>query len=309
MGVGEANESETLTADASSGDVWRERVLAWLREDCAFDDVTAGALVPEAVRGHAVVRAKEDGVVAGLSVARAVFDALSAGIRFEIRVADGDRVAVGQAVADVSGPCRALLAGERVALNILQRMSGVATLTARFTDAVSGTRARIYVTRKTMPGLRDFDLMAVRSGGAEPHRESLADRVLVKENHVAAALLDGWATCMADVAARLVGPDGPGVPIGIEVTDLGELREALVAGVDVVLVDNFTPALCAEAVAIRNSAFPGGDGPALEASGGITLENVRDFAGAGVDRISVGAPTHSAVALDLSMKIAPQVQG
>ena len=291
-------------------DALRERVLAWLREDCAFDDVTAQTLVPATLHGTAVVRAKAEGVVAGLDVARAVFDALDADVSFQPRVADGDRVAVGQIVAGVSGPCRALLAGERVALNILQRMSGVASLTAHFVDAVDGTGARIFVTRKTMPGLRAFDLAAVRSGGAAPHRDSLADRVLVKENHVAAALMDGWATSMADVAARLVGSDGhaaggPDVPIGIEVTDLDELRQALLPGVAVILVDNFTPERCAEAVALRDAAFPDGGGPTIEASGGITLDNVRAFAEAGVERISVGAPTHSAVALDLSMKIVP----
>jgi nicotinate-nucleotide pyrophosphorylase (carboxylating) len=286
-------------------DTMRSRAVAWLHEDRAFDDVTAAALVPETVHGVAVVRVKEDGVLAGLPVARAVFDALDAGVRFETRASDGERVESGQIVADVSGPCRALLAGERVALNILQRMSGVATHTARFTDAVAGTGTRIYVTRKTMPGLRDLDLAAVRAGGAEPHRESLADRVLVKENHVAAALMDGWAQSMADVATRLVGDDGPGVPIGIEVTDLEELRQTFVPGVDVILVDNFTPSQCTDAGALRAAAFPGGGGPALEASGGITLANVRAYADAGVERISVGAPTHSSVALDISMKIVP----
>jgi nicotinate-nucleotide pyrophosphorylase (carboxylating) len=283
----------------------RERVLSWLREDAADRDVTARALVPPTVAGNAEIRAKQDGVLAGLDIAREVFDALDAGVSVETFAADGDRVRVGQVVARVSGPCRALLAGERTALNILQRMSGVATHTAHFVDAVAGTRARIYVTRKTMPGLRDFDLAAVRAGGAEAHRDSLADRVLVKENHVAAAKADGWATSMADVAAHLVGADGPDVPIGIEVTDLDELREALIPGVDVLLVDNFTPALCREAVAIRDAAFPDGDGPQIEASGGITLETVRAFAEAGVERISTGAPTHSATALDLSMKIVP----
>ena len=283
----------------------RARVLGWLREDAAERDVTALALVPPTVHGYAEIRAKQDGVLAGLDVARAVFDALDAGVCFEGLAADGDIVEVGQVVARVSGPCRALLAGERTALNILQRMSGVATLTARFVSAVAGTGARIYVTRKTMPGLRELDLSAVRAGGAEAHRNSLADRVLVKENHVAAAKADGWAKSMSDVVRRLVGPDGPGVPIGIEVTNLDELREALLPGVDVVLVDNFTPQFCREAVAIRDAVFPDGDGPDVEASGGITLEMVRTFAGTGVERISTGAPTHSAIALDLSMKIVP----
>jgi nicotinate-nucleotide pyrophosphorylase (carboxylating) len=183
-------------------------------------------------------------------------------------------------------------------------MSGIATHTARFVAAVRGTRAAILCTRKTAPGLRSEDVAAVRAGGGDAHRLSLADRVLVKENHLAAARRAGWAQSMADVAARLTGPDGPGVPIGIEVTSLDELREALVPGVDVVLLDNFTPRQCADGVAARDAAYPAGDGPALEASGGITLSNVHEFAESGVERISVGEPTHSARALDLSMKIA-----
>ena len=280
-----------------------ERVRAWLREDAAAGDVTAAALVPAHGAARATIRAKESGVVAGLAVAAVVFREAGAGVELVPRVADGARVEPGDVVADVSGPCRGLLAGERTALNVLQRMSGVATLTRRFVDAVHGTRARILATRKTMPGLRDLDLAAVRAGGGDVHRASLAERVLVKENHVAAARAAGVARSVADVAARLTGPGGPPVPIGVEVRDLAELREALLPGVEVVLVDNFTPAACAEAVALRDAAFPRGGGPQLEASGGITLANVRAFAETGVERISVGAPTHSARALDLSLLI------
>ncbi len=285
--------------------VTRDRVLGWLREDAAERDVTALALVPAGVAATARVRAKAPGVVAGLGVAAQVFDALDAGVRYEPLVADGAAVRPGDVLARVAGPCRALLAGERTALNVLQRMSGVATLTAQFVAAVAGTRARILATRKTLPGLRDLDLAAVRAGGGDVHRASLAERVLVKENHVAAARRAGRVHAFADAVAALVGAAGPGVPIGIEVTDVDELRAALVAGVEVVLVDNFDPAGCREAVALRDRTFPHGGGPDIEASGGVTLANVRAFAESGVERISVGALTHSAVALDISMKIAP----
>jgi nicotinate-nucleotide pyrophosphorylase (carboxylating) len=217
-------------------------------------------------------------------------------------VADGARVAAGTELVRIEGPLRDLLAGERTAVNLIQRMSGIATLTAKFVDAVAGTKARILATRKTAPGLRAFDLDAVRAGGGDVHRASLADRILVKENHLRAARAAGTAKTMADVVALLARAK-PGVPVGIEAVDLIELRAALVPGVDVVLLDNFTPERTAEAVRVRDAAFPLGGGPALESSGGITLANVRRFAETGVERITVGAITHSAPALDVSMKI------
>jgi nicotinate-nucleotide pyrophosphorylase (carboxylating) len=287
---------------ASDTVVVRAAIVAALREDRAADDVTSRALVPEGAAGHAMVRAKEDGVVAGLDVAAQVFAAVDPRVRFDAAVRDGARVAAGMVVARVAGPLRSLLAGERTALNFVQRMSGVATLTSKFADAVKGTRALILATRKTAPGLRAFDLDAVRAGGGDVHRASLADRVLVKENHLAAARIAGTARTMADVVA-LFARERPGVPVGIEAEDLDEVRAALVPGVDVVLLDEFAPERVAEAVALRDAAFPQGGGPELEASGGITLANVRRYAETGVERITVGALTHSAPALDVSMKI------
>jgi nicotinate-nucleotide pyrophosphorylase (carboxylating) len=273
-----------------------------LAEDAADRDVTSHALVPAAARGRALILAKQAGVVAGIDVAAAVFHEVDAGSTFEARVADGARVAPGTELASVTGALRGLLAGERTAVNLLQRMSGVATLTAQFVDAVAGTRARILATRKTAPGLREFDFAAVRAGGGDVHRASLADRVLVKENHLRAARAAGTAQTMADVVALLARAN-PGVPIGIEAVDLDEMRAALVPGVEVVLLDNFTPERMVEAVRVRDAAFAAGGGPELEASGGITLANVRRYAETGVERISVGALTHSAPALDVSMKV------
>ena len=273
-----------------------------LAEDRADDDVTAQILVPAKAKGVAVIRAKEAGVVAGIGHGCFAFLAFGSQWTFDVRADDGDRVAAGTDLVRIAGSLRHLLAGERTAVNLIQRMSGIATLTAKFVDAVAGTKARILATRKTAPGLRAFDLDAVRAGGGDVHRASLADRILVKENHLRAARAAGTANTMADVVA-LLAREKPGVPVGIEAVDLTELRAALVPGVDVVLLDNFTPELTADAVRVRDAAFPSGGGPALESSGGITLANVRRYAEAGVERISVGAITHSAPALDVSMKI------
>jgi nicotinate-nucleotide pyrophosphorylase (carboxylating) len=286
----------------SSADAVRAAIAAALREDRADDDVTTRALVPEGAQGSAMIRAKQAGVVAGLDVAAAVFAHVDPRVRFQGAVRDGTRVEASVVVARVAGPLRSLLAGERTAVNFVQRMSGVATLTAQFVDAVRGTRARILATRKTAPGLRAFDLAAVRAGGGDVHRATLADRVLVKANHLLAARAAGAAKSMTDVVA-LLAREKPGVPVGIEAVDLDELRAALVPGVEVVLLDNFAPDRVAEAVRVRDAAFPTGGGPQLEASGGVTLANVRAFAETGVERISVGALTHSAPALDVSMKV------
>lgn len=288
----------------------RRAIAAALAEDEAGSDVTAAALVPPGARGAAEIRVKEAGVVAGLRVAREVFAQVDPSLAFHALARDGDRIDAGGAhgrrvaVARIEGSLRSLLAGERVALNFMQRMSGIATTTARFVAAVHGTGAAILATRKTAPGLRAFDVAAVRAGGGGVHRGSLGERVLVKENHVRAARIAGTAGDMAAVAARIAAHAS--VRIGLEAADRDELRAALLApGVDVVLLDNFTPAECREAVALRDAlcAARGPRTPALEASGGITLATVAAYASSGVERISVGALTHSAPALDLSMTV------
>ncbi len=281
-----------------------ELIARLLAEDAAQDDVTTRSLVPDDACGAALIRAKEAGVVAGLDAAQALFEAVDPEVAFEALVADGMTVTPGALVVRVAGRLRSLLAAERAAVNLLQRMSGIATLTARFAAELSPHGVTLLATRKTAPGLRALDIEAVVAGGASAHRGSLGERVLVKENHLAAARVGGGADDMADVVSKLLGPQGPRVPIGIEVTSLDELRLVLVAGIEVALLDNFSPDECRRAVQLRDAAFPEGGGPALEASGGITIETAAAYAASGVERISVGALTHSARALDLSMTLA-----
>lgn len=279
-------------------------LVAALAEDAARDDVTTRALVPADAPGAAEIRAKAPGVVAGLAVAAEVFRRTDPSLRFTALAADGERVTAGRTVCRIEGSLLALLEGERTAVNFMQRMSGIATLTARFVDAVRGTKARILATRKTAPALRAFDLAAVRAGGAGVHRDSLAAQILVKENHLRAARAAGTCRDMAAVVARVLdAASHGGARVGIEAADLDEFRAALVPGVHVVLLDNFSPDDVAAAVRLRDAAYPNGGGPELEASGGITLDTVAAFARTGVERISVGALTHSAPALDLSMKV------
>jgi len=264
-----------------------------LAEDLGPGDVTSRLCVPEGATGAGRIVAKAPGVVAGVGIAEVVFDVVSAGaVSCEAAVADGDRVAAGDPVLRVRGPARALLAGERTALNLLIRLSGVATLTARFVAAVAGTGARILDTRKTTPGLRALEKAAVVDGGGTNHRYALYDAVLVKENHLA---FSGAGLAEA-LAARPAG-----LPAIVEAESMDEYRLAAEAGADVVMLDEFTPEQVAAVVAERGDA----PRPELEVSGGITLDNVRAYAEAGADRISIGALTHSAPPLDLSLRIVP----
>ncbi len=266
-----------------------------LAEDVGAGDVTTAATIPPGARASGVMLAKSPGVVSGLEVAAAVFRRVDPAVRFTRMVADGDRVADRQPLASVEGPAAALLIGERTALNLVQRLSGVATLTARFVEAVEGTGARIVDTRKTTPGMRWLEKAAVRHGGGGNHRYNLADGVLIKDNHLAAV---GGPDRIAR-AIRLARERVPhGLKIEVEVTTLGELDEALAAGADIVLLDNMDVPTIAEAV--QRTA-----GRALlEASGGVTLDTVRAIAETGVDLISVGALTHSAGSLDISLEFA-----
>ncbi|MDQ8699435.1 carboxylating nicotinate-nucleotide diphosphorylase [Hyphomicrobium sp. LHD-15] len=252
-------------------------------------DLTTDATVPAGKQAVATFGARRAGVIAGLDVARAAFHVLDETVVFEPLVADGEAIAAGAVAARVSGPARVLLTGERVALNFLCHMSGIATLTRRFADAVAGTRARIADTRKTTPGLRAFEKYAVRCGGGANHRSGLYDAILIKDNHIVAA----GGVEAAITAARTHA--GHMVKIEVEVGSLDELRAALKHPIDAVLLDNMDPATLKAAVAIV-------DGRALtEASGGVSLETVRAIAETGVDLISVGALTHSAPILDLGL--------
>jgi nicotinate-nucleotide pyrophosphorylase (carboxylating) len=280
---------------------YEELVKRGLEEDFGEGDLTTDAMVPEDAPGRALVTAKAEGVIAGGFVAEEVFRQV--GAEYRILVEDGRRVEPGTVVGRAKGGLRALLKGERVALNLLCRLSGIATLTRRFVDEVEGTKARILDTRKTAPLYRALEKYAVRTGGGVNHRMGLADQVLVKENHFAAARASGRAKSFAG-SLRLLRENLPdGVVVGIEVRDLSELHMALEVEPDYVLCDNFRSEDLALAVRIRDD-WPGEKRVELEASGGVRLGNVAEVAATGVDRISVGALTHSAPTLDLSMKIA-----
>jgi nicotinate-nucleotide pyrophosphorylase (carboxylating) len=254
-------------------------------------DITSAATVPQAARTEAVIAARRAGVIAGLPLAASAFRQMDATISFEPAIADGDRVQPGAAVARVSGRARPLLAAERVALNFLCHLSGVATQTRLYADAIRHTKARITCTRKTIPGLRAFQKHAVRCGGGSNHRFGLDDAILIKDNHIAVSGGVGEAVRRAKAAA------GHLVMIEVEVDGLDQLDEALRAGADAILLDNMPLDMLREAVAIASGAA------VLEASGGVTLEAVAAIAETGVDYISSGAITHSAPALDLGLDI------
>jgi len=285
---------DTLRMDAGRLEVEIDAIVRRaLDEDIGDGDVTTLCTIgPDAwVTGRFL--AKAPGVVAGLEVVRAVFGQLDARVRFVARVADGDPVEARTVVAEISGPGRAVLTGERVALNFLQRMSGIATLTRRFVEATRGTRAVILDTRKTAPGLRALDKWAVRLGGGHNHRMGLYDMVLIKDNHIAAV------GSITEAVARVRAGDTHRRPIEVEVTTLAELAEALVLGVDRVMLDNMGPGEMREAVRITAGRVP------LEASGGVRLDTVAAIAATGVDLISTGAITHSISALDISLDLDP----
>ncbi|MFE9607753.1 carboxylating nicotinate-nucleotide diphosphorylase [Streptomyces sp. NPDC006012] len=263
-----------------------------VQEDLAGGvDVTTVATIPEDARATADFTAREAGVVAGLRVAEAVLSVVCAD-EFEVErhVEDGDRVAAGQPLLSVTTRTRDLLTAERSALNLLCRMSGIATATRAWADALDGTRARVRDTRKTTPGLRALEKYAVRCGGGVNHRMSLSDAALVKDNHVVAA----GGVGQAFTSVREAFPD---VPIEVEVDTLHQLREVVDAGADLILLDNFTPGECEEAVAlVAGRAL-------LEASGRLTLGNARAYADTGVDFLAVGALTHSSPILDIGLDL------
>jgi nicotinate-nucleotide pyrophosphorylase (carboxylating) len=277
---------------------YRDLLKSFLNEDMGSGDLTSESVVPAARRARGELLAKAPLVLAGIDLFAEVFRLLDPGTEMEILRHDGEELSPGESPARLRACARALLSGERVALNLLQRLSGVATLTRSFVRAVAGTGAKILDTRKTTPGLRAFEKYAVLVGGGENHRKDLSDAVLIKENHI--RLGGGVAAALrAAQSAR-----GRARWIEVEVTNLDELREALAHGPDVVLLDNFTPAETRRAVEQVRAADPAGK-IRVESSGGITLGNVRQFAEAGVDWISVGALTHSAPAVDLSLEIEP----
>jgi nicotinate-nucleotide pyrophosphorylase (carboxylating) len=268
-----------------------QAVARALAEDVGTGDVTTEATVDSAARGRALITQKAPGVIFGLDVVQATFTALDPGVQIE-RLAPEGEWREGGPVLSVEGKARALLTAERTALNFLQRLSGVATVTAEYVRMVAGTGARILDTRKTTPGLRALEKAAVAAGGARNHRAGLYDAILIKENHIAAAGGIGEAVRRARAAA-------PELTLEVEARNLVEVEEALEAGAPWILLDNMTIAELREAV-----LYVAGRAE-LEASGGITLQTLRDAASTGVDFISVGALTHSAPALDFSLNLEP----
>jgi nicotinate-nucleotide pyrophosphorylase (carboxylating) len=276
----------------------REILSRFLEEDIGRGDITTLAIVSPDQKAVGYFLAKAPLVLAGIDLAIEVLTLLDEGLIVENRHRDGEHLREGERAALVRGQARALLTGERVATNLLQQLSGIATLTARFVDAVRGTNARIVDTRKTTPGLRVFEKYAVKAGGGVNHRFGLDDAILIKDNHIRIA-----GGVRAAIEAARVAEDRAH-RLEVEVATLEELREALRQDVDAVLLDNMKPDMVRQAVALVR-ADPRGGKVLVEASGGITLDNVREFAEAGVDWVSIGALTHSAPAVDMSFKIQP----
>lgn len=262
-----------------------------LAEDIGSGDITTMATVDKNAEGSAEITAKENFVVSGILIAEAVFKTVAEKIIFKAFVKDGDEVKKGKAIARVSGRLSSILTGERVALNFLQRLSGIATLTQQFVNKTKGFKAKILDTRKTTPGLRILEKYAVRMGNGFNHRFGLCDGVLIKDNHIAAV----GSIAEAVFKARENSPHN--MLIEVEVKNLKEVREAVIAGADIILLDNMKPAVMRKAVNIIGKAA------LVEASGGVNLKNVRVIAKTGVDFISVGALTHSARAVDISLEV------
>ncbi len=269
-------------------------VLA-LREDIGTGDVTSCVLVPDALKARAVLLAKAEGVLAGINVAKLVFVKLDPEIKFRALLKDGATLHPGDMIAEISGNARAILAGERTALNFLQRLSGIATQTRQFVTAVGDLPVWIVDTRKTTPGFRLLEKYAVRMGGGRNHRMNLADGILIKDNHLAILRSRGLTLKDAVVQAKDKAPAG--FQVEVETTSLAEVKEAVEAGADIVMFDNMSPALMKRAVKL----LP--EGVWSEASGGVNLETVHKVAETGVNIISVGALTHSSKALDISLEI------
>jgi len=268
---------------------YEETIRAALIEDIGAGDVTTLLSVPAGKTARGVFLVKAEGVICGLELAACAFRLVDPAIEFTPLVADGTRVSYGDIVAKLSGPAQSLLTGERVALNFSQRLSGTASLTQKFVDAVAGTKARIVDTRKTTPGLRTLEKYAVRCGGGHNHRDGLGDGVLIKDNHLAAG--GGVVACVS--RAREHAPHT--LRIEVECKNLAQVDEAVAAGADILLLDNMSNEMLREAVdKIAGRAL-------AEASGGVNLATVRGIAETGVDIISVGALTHSAAALDISL--------
>lgn len=279
---------------------WLDDLILWaLREDAPLGDITTEAIVPEDAQGSAVMVAKQEGVICGLPIAAKVFSLLDPSAMLEAKVEEGEWVDAGKVIAEVKGKLKALLIGERTALNFVQRLSGIATLTRQFVNKVAPYRVKIADTRKTTPLHRALEKYAVRCGGGINHRFSLSDGVLIKDNHVRVA------GSLAEAVSRVRARAHHLLRIEVEAHNLAQVKEALECDVDAILLDNFSLDEIREAVRLAQewSQRTGKQRPLLEVSGGINLENVEAIAQTGIDIISVGALTHSAPALDISLEI------
>ena len=282
---------EELLHDGKLSRIVEEAVL----EDLGMGDVTTDAIIAQDAIGQGEITAKESGIIAGLEVAALVFNVVDPDITFTPKVEDGAIVTKSTVVATVVGPLAGILKAERTALNFLQRMSGIATLTRKFVDAVQGTRAKITDTRKTAPGLRILDKLAVQLGGGVNHRFGLDDMVLIKDNHIAAA---GGITLAIERCLSHLRANGMSLKVEVETQSLDDVREVLKhKGIHRIMLDNFSLDDTKKAVQLVNRAVE------LEASGNVSLENVRQIAETGVDYISIGALTHSPKALDISLEV------
>ena len=271
-----------------------ETVKKALDEDIQGGDITTQAIIPDSVFGKGKFLVKADGIIAGLNVARSVFQNLDNEIAFNVLIPDGKKVITGDIVAVVEGKASSVLTGERTALNFLQRMSGIATLTNTFVEKTKHTKVKILDTRKTVPGLRLLDKEAVRLGGGKNHRIGLFDLFLIKDNHIEIA---GSITKALNACRKLQQEKKISLKIEVETKNLEEVNEALSCNVDIIMLDNFDTDIMKKAVAIINGKC------LVEASGNININNVKEVAETGVDFISVGALTHSVKALDISLEV------
>lgn len=289
---------------AHDGAVERLLKLA-LEEDLGTGDVTSSTVVPADARACAIVHAKQSGVVAGLAVAERVLELAGVSFTVDERSVDGAAVKGGSVLLRLHGPARGLLSCERIMLNLLQRMSGIATATRRHVDAIAGFDCVVLETRKTVPGWRTLDKYAVRCGGGVNHRIGLFDQILVKENHFAMAREPGSLPDFGAALADLMRRRPPGIVVEVEVESLDEFRLALLSGVDIIMLDDMSLEDMRAAVEARDRHEREQGRPAalIEASGGITLARIRDVAATGVERISIGALTHSVVAMDIAMQL------
>jgi len=282
-----------------SQDIINEAVLRALQEDAPTGDITSESLIPESATATAQLRAREAGIFSGGQVFAAAFTLVDPSVHIKVLAEDGARMKAGQLLAEVSGSARSVLRAERIGLNFAQRMSGIATLTAQYVDAIAGTNARILDTRKTTPGLRAFERAAVVAGGGVNHRLNLSDAVLAKDNHL--AVLTAGGKDLATELQRVRAQVGPDIKIEVEVDRIDQIAPVLAGGVDIIMLDNFTLDQLREGVALVAGRA------VVEASGNVRLDTVRAIAQTGVDVISVGALTHSARALDLGLDISLEV--